>query len=113
MLLGATPVEHLQPGTLPDPSATHWPTWNPSGFCVPCAESGPTKSYFRSWDPGSACFPLGSFGPAMGSPYAAAFPRPIYAACLGGGNGWAAVGPGEIPDATLSLVVRSRRSMIE
>jgi len=34
------------------------------------------------WDLGHATFPLGSFGPSLGTPYAAAFPRPMFSAAM-------------------------------
>ncbi|WP_372633146.1 hypothetical protein [Cohnella sp.] len=84
-----------------------WSDWSSEGYCVPVAGSSPTHSFFRSWDMGDATLPLGSFGDAMGTPYAAAFPRPLYAAAMGGRHGWLAFGPGEIPDASMTLHLQS------
>ncbi|MFD0670731.1 hypothetical protein [Cohnella sp. GCM10027633] len=84
-----------------------WPDWSAEGYCVPCAGSSPTKSYWRSWDMGNARLPLGSFGDAMGTPYAAAFPRPLYAAAMGGKAGWLAFGPGDVPPAAVTLELRA------
>ncbi|QHT61447.1 hypothetical protein GXP70_16745 [Paenibacillus lycopersici] len=91
----------------PSADSVFWPDWSAEGFCVPAAGSSPTHSFWRSWDMGSARLPLGSFGDAMGTPYAAAFPRPLYAAAMGGKHGWLAFGPGEVPDAPLTLHIQS------
>jgi hypothetical protein len=90
-----------------------WPDWSSEGYCIPCASSCPTKSFWRSWDMGDAILPLGSFGDAMGTPYAAAYPRPLYAAAVGGKNGWGCFGPGEIPDAPLSLKLQAATSCLQ
>jgi len=86
---------------------TFWPDWAAEGYCVPAAGSSPTHSFWRSWDMGDARLPLGSYGDAMGTPYAAAFPRPMYAAAMGGRHGWLAFGPGAVPDAPLTLQLQS------
>ncbi|MDB6095512.1 MAG: hypothetical protein JWM32_3074 [Verrucomicrobia bacterium] len=90
-----------------------WPDWRAEGFSTPSAKTNPMQSFFRSWDFGHAVLPLGSFGPAMGTPYAAAFPRPTYAACLGGENGWLCAGAGAVPDGALSFRVRARSATLE
>lgn len=84
-----------------------WPRWSAEGYCVPSGKGAPVQSFFRNWDMGQATFPLGSFGPSLGTPYAAAFPRPLLSAAAGGRNGWVAFGPGTIPDAALTFEVRS------
>lgn len=81
-----------------------WPDWQADGICVPSAKGAPPQSFFRFWDLGQANLALGSFGPA-GTPYAAAFPRPIHAAAMGGSAGWFVAGPGAIPDGELHLNV--------
>ncbi len=81
-----------------------WPDWQAGGVCVPSAKGDPPQSFFRFWDLGQSNMALGSFGPT-GTPYAAAFPRPIYAAALGGPNGWMALGPGKIPESALFLKI--------
>ncbi|MEI6033541.1 MAG: hypothetical protein WCS65_04560 [Verrucomicrobiae bacterium] len=81
-----------------------WPGWQADGICVPSAKGAPPQSFFRFWDLGQAHMALGSFGPT-GTPYAAAFPRPIYAAGLGSGSGWLVAGPGQIPASALYLQV--------
>ncbi|QHW34760.1 hypothetical protein GZH47_30830 [Paenibacillus rhizovicinus] len=96
----------------PRADSHYWPDWAAEGFCVPAAGSSPTHSFWRSWDMGGARLPLGSFGDAMGTPYAAAFPRPLYAAAMGGKHGWLAFGPGEVPDAPLTLHIQSATACI-
>jgi len=83
-----------------------WPTWRADGFCVPSAKGAPVQSFFRFWDLGQADLALGSFGPT-GTPYAAAFPRPLYCGAMGGAAGWVVAGPGAIPDGALYLKIRS------
>ena len=51
--------------------------------------------------------PLGSFGPSLGTPYAAAYPRPLYAAAMGNQDGWVCLGAGSVMDGPLSLTVES------
>ena len=90
------------------------PVWGSHEFCVPCAGGSPTHSFWRFWDMGRATLPLGSFGPSMGTPYSAAFPRPLYAFAMGkNGRGWAAIGAGEIPGAALSLQNRAGSGCLE
>lgn len=110
---GRSPLSAEQQTASPDAAETTWPDWRAEGFCVASARTNPIQSFFRSWDFGHANISLGSFGPAMGTPYAAAFPRPIYAACLGGRHGWACFGVGDIPDAALTLTVRARSGALE
>jgi hypothetical protein len=78
------------------------PDWQSAGYCVPGAREGATQSYFRNWDFDQAEIALGSFGPSMGSPYAAAFPRPLLFAGMGNDKGWVCFGAGSVPDATKS-----------
>lgn len=92
----------------PAEAGGHWPDWRAEGYCVASARTNPIQSFFRSWDFGHASLPLGSFGPALGTPYVAAFPRPLYAACLGGRHGWICAGAGDLPDAALTLEIRAR-----
>jgi hypothetical protein len=90
-----------------------WPNWRAEGFAVASAKTNPMQSFFRSWDFGHTDLALGSFGPAMGTPYSAAFPRPTYAACAGGRNGWLCFGAGTVPNAALTFQVRARSAAIE
>jgi hypothetical protein len=107
MQFGTRLMDEVEKARAPRLDRPYWPNWSSEGYCVPAAGSSPTQSYFRSWDMGDALLPLGSFGDAMGTPYSAAFPRPMYAAAMGGRNGWLAFGSGEIPDAPLTLHLQS------
>jgi len=107
MQFGTRPLTRTEQLRAPRLDCTYWPDWSSEGYCVPAAVSSPTQSFFRRWDMGDARLPLGSFGDAMGTPYAAAFPRPLYAAAMGGRYGWIAFGPGAIPDAPLTLQLQS------
>jgi len=84
-----------------------WPNWDSAGFAVPGAKGAPLQSVFRRWDLGNARLPLGSFGPSLGTPYAAAYPRPLYAAALGDDTGWVCAGAGSVSDGALCLTVQS------
>lgn len=90
-----------------------WPGWRAEGYGLAGAKTSPMQSFFRSWDFGHADIPLGSFAPAMGTPYGAAFPRPVYAGCMGGRHGWLCLGTGAIPDAALTWQVRARSGALE
>lgn len=107
-----------------DKSIAHslvWPTWDKPFlpdwqsplFCVPGAKGGTPQSYFRMWDFGQANVALGNFGPSMGSPYGAAYPRPLYYAAMGSDKGYIALGAGSIPDAAMSLRIQSTRGCFE
>ncbi len=87
--------------------------WQSFGFCVPAAKGGTPQSFFRMWDFGQANIALGSFGPSMGSPYGAAYPRPLYFAAMGSNDGYVAIGSGSIPDAALSLRITATRGCFE
>ena len=87
--------------------ASFWPNWDATCVCVPGAKGAPLQSVFRRWDLGNANLPLGSFGPSLGTPYAAAYPRPLYAAAMGNQDGWVCLGSGAIPDGALSLRIMS------
>jgi hypothetical protein len=107
LFIGAGDLTERERQATPEYGATAWPDWKAEGFCVPGAKTNPGQSFWRFWDMGNAVLPLGSFGPAMGTPYTAAFPRPVLAAAMGGPDGWLAFGPGAIPDAALSLDIKS------
>lgn len=102
-------------------SAGVWPIWDRPfmtdwqsfGFCVPGAKGGTPQSYFRMWDFGQANIALGNFGPSTGSPYGAAFPRPIYFASMGSDEGFVAIGSGSVPDAALSMRVQSTKGCFQ
>jgi hypothetical protein len=102
-----------QRAMVPSLDLPFWPDWEADGFAIPSAKGGPIQSFFRRWDFGNANIPLGSFGPSMGTPYAAAYPRPLYSAAMGGPNGWVAFGPGAVPDAALTLRIRSSNAALE
>jgi hypothetical protein len=87
--------------------------WEAFGFCVPGAKEGTVQSYFRFWDFGQTNISLGSFGPSMGTPYGAAFPRPILSLAMGSDQGWMVIGAGNIPDAPMTLKLRSSLGCIE
>ena len=81
--------------------------WEALGYCIPGAKGGTVQSYFRNWDFGLTNIALGSYGTSMGSPYGAAFPRPTLALAMGNDQGWMALGAGSIPDAPMTLKIRS------
>ncbi|MGA2986252.1 MAG: hypothetical protein ABSG32_20800 [Terriglobia bacterium] len=102
-----------QRAMVPSLDLPFWPDWEADGFGIPSAKGGPLQSFFRRWDFGHADIALGSFGPAMGTPYGAAYPRPFYSAAMGGPDGWVAFGPGAVPDAALTLRIRSSNAALE
>jgi hypothetical protein len=81
--------------------------WEALGYCIPGAKEGTVQSYFRMWDFGQTNIALGNFGPSMGAPYGAAFPRPILALAMGNDQGWMVLGAGSIPEAPMTLKIRS------
>lgn len=107
LFFGAAELTEHERRAVPEVEATFWPDWKAEGFCVPGAKTNPGQSFWRFWDMGHAVLPLGSFGPAMGTPYTAAFPRPVLAAAMGGPAGWFVFGPGAIPDAAVSLDIKA------
>jgi hypothetical protein len=107
LYFGSAPLTEEQRTVVPSLELPFWPGWSAEGYCVPSGKGGPVQSFFRNWDLGHATFPLGSFGPSLGTPYAAAFPRPLFSAAMGGQDGWVAFGPGTIPDAALTFEIRA------
>src|SRR5215212_6570508 len=93
--------------TMPDTEFPFWPDWEASGFCMPGAKAGPAQSYFRNWDFGQTEIALGNFGPSLGTPYAAAFPRPVLFFGMGQDSGWIVFGAGSLPDAPMSLKIQT------
>ncbi|MHA4809453.1 alpha-amylase family protein [Flavitalea flava] len=89
------------------------PDWQSFGFCVPGAKGGTPQSYFRMWDFGQANIALGNFGPSMGTPYGAAYPRPLLFAGMGSDEGFVAIGAGSIPDAAMSLHIQSTKGCFQ
>ncbi len=110
---GAKLLTLEQRDVAPDLSRPFWPSWQSDGYCIPSVKGGPVQSFFRRWELGHATLPLGSFGPALGTPYAAAFPRPLFSAAMGNGDGWVAIGCGEVPDGAMLLQIRSSCAMLE
>jgi hypothetical protein len=90
-----------------------WPDWEAAGICIPSARGNPTQSFFRMWDLGHATLPLGSFGPSLGTPYAAAFPRPFYSCAMGNQPGWIVLGAGSIPDAAMVYKIQSSNGCLQ
>lgn len=113
MYFGSKKIDDEKSRIIPASDQEYWPDWRADEFCVPCTGSSPTNSFWRKWDRGNAAISLGSFGPAMGTPYSAAFPRPLYACAMGGRDGWIAAGPGEIPDGALTLRINSASACLE
>ena len=113
MYFGASVPDPEKNSVWPSWDKPFMPDWQAAGFCVPGAKEGPAQSYFRNWDFGQANIALGSFGPSSGSPYGAAFPRPLLYAGMGNDNGFIALGAGSIPDGAMSLRVQSARGCIE
>lgn len=107
LYFGSAPLTSEQRTVVPSLELPFWPGWSAEGYGVPSGKGGPVQSFFRNWDLGHATFPLGSFGPSLGTPYAAAFPRPVLSAAMGGRDGWLAFGPGSIPDAALTFEIRA------
>ncbi len=113
LYFGTSLLTAEQRAMVPSLELPFWPDWEADGFGIPSAKGGPLQSFFRRWDFGNASIALGSFGPAMGTPYGAAYPRPLYSAAMGGPNGWVAFGPGTVPDAALTLRIRSSNAALE
>ncbi|GLX65789.1 hypothetical protein MU1_01330 [Paenibacillus glycanilyticus] len=113
LYFGTKRMTDMQLRAAPSLAKPFWPNWKAEGYCLPCAGTNPTRSFWRFFDMGDSLLPLGSFGDAMGTLYAAAYPRPLYAAAMGGGDGWLSLGPGTIPDAALSLQLKSATACLQ
>ncbi len=113
MFFGTSALDPEQRRQANIPDQSFWPDWQAEGFCIPSAKGGPVQSFFRNWDFGDAVLPLGSFGVALGTPYAAAYPRPVYSAAMGGRDGWMAVGSGTVPDGALLLRIQGTNGSLE
>lgn len=113
MLWGTDRLSSDEKQVVPKLDQPYWPSWHSHGFCVPSAKGAPIQSFFRGWDLGYATVPLGSFGTSMGTPYAAAFPRPVYSAAMGSDNGWVVLGAGSVPTGAMSLKIRTGKGSIE
>ena len=107
LYFGTAPLSVEEKAAAPVLDQTFWPNWESAGFVIPGAKGAPLQSAFRRWDLGDATLPLGSFGPSLGTPYAAAYPRPLYAAALGDDTGWVCIGAGGLYDGAMCLAVQS------
>lgn len=113
MYFGASPLTREQHDFVPSLERPFWPNWRFDSYCIPSGKPAPMQSFFRRWDMGHANFALGSFGPAMSTPYAAAYPRPLFSAAMGNDTGWVVMGCGEVPDGAMTFQVRSSSACIE
>lgn len=107
LYFGVVPMTPEMAAGAPTLENPFWPNWQAEGFCIPSAKGAPVQSFFRSWDLGHAIIPLGGFGPSLGMPYAAAYPRPLFCAAMGGEQGWLVAGVGTIPDGAQTFEIRS------
>lgn len=113
MYFGASDKGVIASGVQPTWDRPFMPDWQSFGFCVPGGKEGPAQSYFRNWDLGLTNIALGAFGPSMGTPYGAAYPKPLYFSGMGSNEGFIALGAGSIPDAAMSLRVQSTRGCFQ
>lgn len=107
LYFGVARLTPEQRDIVPNLDNPFWPNWAAQGFCIPSAKGSPIQSFFRCWDFGHATIPLGNFGPALGTPYAAAFPRSLFCGAIGGDDGWMVFGSAAVPDAAMTLDIRS------
>ena len=112
LYFGLAPLTPDERSVVADPDYPEWPDFRSAAVCVPSARPAPPASILRRWDLGQATVPLGLYGPALGSPYGAAFPRPVYAAAFGDDRGWLVAGAGEVADAALTLELRGTSSAL-
>jgi len=113
MYFGTSAVAVDKEGVTPTWDRPFMPDWSSFGYCVPGAKGGTPQSFFRMWDFGQANIALGSFGPSMGSPYGAAFPRPLYYAGMGSNDGFVCIGAGSVPDGAMSLRIQSTHGCLQ
>ena len=106
LYFGTNPLTDGQKAVVTNADANFWPAWQAEGYCVPSAKGSPVISFFRAHVLGDVEMPLGSFG-TSGTPYAAAYPRPTYAAAMGGNHGWVALGTGAIPQSAMYLEIKA------
>ncbi len=102
--LGAHVMTQAERMIVPNLDRPFWQDWQAEGVCIPCAKTGPIQSFMRTWDLGHGRIALGNFAPAMGSPYGAAYPRPLLAGAMGGRHGWVVMGFEQAPDGALSFL---------
>ncbi|MEQ9286898.1 MAG: hypothetical protein RIG77_08325 [Cyclobacteriaceae bacterium] len=113
MYFGAKKVPQSDMAGMPSDERPFWSGWESFGLCVPGAKEGPAQSFFRMWDFGQSSIALGNFGPSMGTPYGAAFPRPVLFFGMGSADGWVVFGPGALPDAPMTLKTQTTLSSIQ
>ncbi|GAB3933790.1 hypothetical protein GCM10028804_50090 [Larkinella terrae] len=113
MHFGTSPLKTAEKNRSPNPEQPFWPDWEAAGVCIPGAKGNPIQSFFRMWDFGHATLPLGSFGPSLGTPYAAAYPRPIYSCAMGNDSGWLVLGAGSIPDAAMVFKIQASNGSLQ
>ncbi|WP_309383061.1 hypothetical protein [Cerasicoccus frondis] len=101
MYIGASEMGPDERRMAPNLEKPFWPDWQATGVCIPCAKTGPIQSFVRLWDLGHSRIALGNYGPSMGTPYGAAFPRPILACGMGDDNGWLVMGNLTPPDGAM------------
>lgn len=106
LFFGTVPLTEKQKSAVSDSELSFWPNWATNGICIPSVKSSPALSFFTPNLFGCCDFVLGSFGTSS-TPYAAAYPRPLYAVALGTGNSWVAVGCGAIPNGAMFYQVKS------
>jgi hypothetical protein len=112
MYWGSTPLNSEQLKSSPTLEFPFWPSWEADNYCIPAAKGAPQQSFFRKWDFGQANIALGSFGISLGTPYAAAYPRPLFACAMGNKFGFAVLGAGSVPDAPMVLKIQSTTGCI-
>ena len=113
LYIGAHAMTTAESRMVPNLDRPFWPDWQAEGVCIPCAKTGPIQSFVRLWDLGQSRIGLGNFAPAMGSPYGAAYPRPLLACGLGGANGWVVFGFKQAPDGALTMTSATNSACLE
>lgn len=113
MYFGTSTLQVDEKTRTPTLAYPFWPDWEAAGICIPSAKGNPVQSFFRMWDLGHATLPLGSFGPSLGTPYAAAFPRPFYSCAMGNRPGWIVLGAGSVPDAAMVYEVHASNGCLK
>lgn len=113
MYFGTSPLRADEKERAPTLAYPFWPDWEAASICVPSAKGNPVQSFFRMWDLGQATLPLGSFGPSLGTPYAAAFPRPFYSCAMGNQPGWIVLGAGSVPDAAMVCKIQASNGCLQ
>ena len=107
LYFGTSPVPEGRQSVMDKDGSPFSSDWDAFGYCIPGAKEGTVQSFFRMWDFGQADIALGSFAPSMSIPYGAAFPRPVLSVAMGNDKGWMLIGAGSLPDAPMTLKMRS------